>query len=537
MSHFEEMNEAELDELIERVESAIRDHLSLSVADMQRLLSALRMLVELQGELSNRSVTLHKLRKLAGLVQSSEKLTSPTESSDESRSTELNKPKPSPQPRKEPQPPVIHQTCHHQIEGLKKGDPCPECLRGKLYTYDPSVVLRISGQTPLTSTRHILERLRCNACGIYFTAPMPPEVLRDGGSEQKYGYSARALMAIYKHFAGLPFYRQQTLQQMLGLPVSASTIFDQNEVLANTLQPIFKAFIALSANAVHYHSDDTTNRILDQDTIQKPNRRTGKWTERSGIYTSGVIATLASGHAVILFQTNIGHAGEWLDEILALRDINAPPPILMSDALSRNQPTRLKAGAYYPTLCNSHARREFFDLIEFFPDQIPWILERYGRIWEHEAQCQQQKLAPAARLLYHQTHSEPIMIELKQWGESQLQSGTFESNSRFGQAVRYFLNHYEGLTGFCRIEGAQLDNNRMEAALKLIIRGRNNALFFKTLAGAAIADLLVSVIATCHEEGINPLDYLVQIQRHAEAVNAAPMQWLPWNYPQATEPI
>ncbi len=135
--------------------------------------------------MSHRSVTLHKLRKLAGLVQSSEKLNTSTESSDESRSTEPKKPKPSAQPRKEPQPQVIHQTCHHPIKGLKKGDPCPECLRGRLYQYDPSVVLRISGQTPLTSTRHILERLRCHACGIDFTAPLPPEVSRDGGSEQK----------------------------------------------------------------------------------------------------------------------------------------------------------------------------------------------------------------------------------------------------------------------------------------------------------------------------------------------------------------
>ncbi len=83
-------------------------------------------------------------------------------------------------------------------------------------------------------------------------------------------------MAIYKHFAGLPFYRQQTLQQMLGLPVSASTIFDSNEAVANALQPIFKVLRVLSANATHDHIDDTTNRILDQGTIQKPDRRTGE---------------------------------------------------------------------------------------------------------------------------------------------------------------------------------------------------------------------------------------------------------------------
>ncbi len=501
---------------------------------MQRLLSALRMLVEMQEELSHRSVTVHKLRKLAGLVQSSEKFphSTPREASGEVTESGQKKRSDQPRPPKSPTPPVVHATCHHKIEGLKKGDPCPECLRGKLYKYDPSVVLRISGQAPLTSTQHILERLRCNACGAYFTARLSEVAAADGGVNQRYGYSARAILAIHKHFAGLPFYRQQTLQQMFGLPLSASTIFDQNEALANLLQPLFKALMVLAAQAVHYHLDDTTNRILNQTTIQKPDRRTGQLKERSGIYTSGVIATLAEGHRIILFQTNIGHAGEWLDEILTDRDPEAAPPLVMSDALSRNRPTRLKPGAYHLTLCNAHARREFFDLIELFPDQAPWVLERYGRIWKHESQCQEQALSPPQRVHYHQTHSLPVLAEIKQWGETQLESEEIEKNSRLGQAVRYFLNHYGGLTAFCHIEGAQLDNNLMEATLKITLRGRKNALFFKTLAGATIADLLTSVITTCHHNGINPFDYLVQVQRHEHAMKANPSQWLPWNYRQ-----
>jgi transposase len=140
---------------------------------------------------------------------------------------------------------VIHQRCHHKIEGLQKGQPCPECERGKLYKYGPVTILRISGQTPLTATQHILERLRCNTCGAYFTAEVSDEVAQDGGIDQKYGYSARAIIGIHKHFAGLPFYRQQTLQQMLGLPVGASTAFDQCEQLANDLQPVFRALVQL----------------------------------------------------------------------------------------------------------------------------------------------------------------------------------------------------------------------------------------------------------------------------------------------------
>ncbi len=55
--------------------------------------------------------------------------------------------------------------------------------------------------------------------------------LADGSSNQKYGYSARSLMGISKYYAGSPFYRQGSLQDLLGVSISASSIFDQTENL------------------------------------------------------------------------------------------------------------------------------------------------------------------------------------------------------------------------------------------------------------------------------------------------------------------
>ena len=68
-----ELSEAELDALIERVEEAIAHQLSLSVEDLQLLLGALKSLAHMQERLADNSITLQKLRKLAGIVHSSEK--------------------------------------------------------------------------------------------------------------------------------------------------------------------------------------------------------------------------------------------------------------------------------------------------------------------------------------------------------------------------------------------------------------------------------------------------------------------------------
>ena len=60
---------------------------------------------------------------------------------------------------------------------------------------------------------------------------------------------------------------------------------------------------------------------------------------RSGVYTSGVIATTQENHHIVLFETNIGHAGEFIDSILHKRRKHQAKPILMSDALASNRPS------------------------------------------------------------------------------------------------------------------------------------------------------------------------------------------------------
>jgi transposase len=59
---------------------------------------------------------------------------------------------------------------------------------------------------------------------------------------------------------------------------------------------------------------------------------------------------------------------------------------------------------------------------------------------------------------------------------------------------------------------------------------RKNALFYKTVNGAAVGDLFMSLIHTCELNGTNPFDYLTELQRHAVELTMRPGAWMPWNY-------
>ncbi len=516
-----------LDALIGRLQDAIDYDLTLNSDDIRLVLNAMLTLASMQERLSDNDITVHKLRKLLGMVKSSEKLNDLLK--DAAPSKRKIKRTRKPKKKKTVQPVKVF----HPLETLKKGERCPECEKGTLYKYEPAQLLRITGHTPYSPVLHVSERLRCNACGQFYTAPLSDEVISDGQRDQKYGYSARSLMALSKYFAGAPFYRQESLQDILGFSISASTVFDQCELLGNDLQPVFNALKAMAANATHFDLDDTTHRILAQKPIKKKRRHSETMQTRTGLYASGIIAT-GNGYPIVLFQTNIGHAGEFIDELLNHRAPDKPPPILMSDALSSNNPTVLPV---LQAACNAHGRRQFVDVMAAFPQEVEWVLQRYKIIWENEDKSIEQTMTPTQRLAYHQQCSLPAMKAIYTWGEQQLENEVVEENSSLGKAIGYFIRHFERLTLFCKIEGAKIDNNAMEAMLKLIVRNRKNAYFYKTPTGAAISDVITSCIATAMQNDANVFDYFNAIQRNRLEVKNNPLAWMPWNYLDNTESV
>ena len=80
-----------------------------------------------------------------------------------------------------------------------------------------------------------------------------------------------------------------------------------------------------------------------------------------------------------------------------------------------------------------------------------------------------------------------------------------------------------------------MDNNLVERGLKKAILHRKNSLFYKTLNGAEVGDLYMTLIHTCELNEVNPFEYLTELQRHTEELTVKPADWMPWNYRQTLE--
>jgi hypothetical protein len=281
---------------------------------------------------------------------------------------------------------------------------------------------------------------------------------------------------------------------------------------------VLEALIRLAAQGNVMHNDDTSMRILRL--TREPDDK------RTGTFTSGIVS-LVGAWTIALFFTGWKHAGENIADVLKQRARELPAPIQMCDALSRNTPKGVET---LIANCLAHGRRQVVEVVENFPEECRYVLETLGGVYHYDALAREQKLPPEERLRFHQEHSGPLMKGLQEWMEAQLAEHKAEPNSGLGKAISYLLNHWSKLTLFLRQAGAPLDNNIVERALKKAILNRRNALFYKTLNGAGVGDLFMSLIHTCELNGANPFDYLTELQRHAEELKLRPSEWMPWNY-------
>jgi hypothetical protein len=123
-------------------------------------------------------------------------------------------------------------------------------------------------------------------------------------------------------------------------------------------------------------------------------------------------------------------------------------------------------------------------------------LRRIAELYKIEAQIRGP--SAAERREVRQTESKPLAVDLKAWLETQLARAS--AKSAVGIAIRYDLNHWEGLERFLEDGWIEIDTNVVERSMRPIALNRKNALFAGHDAGAESWACLASLIETLQAE-------------------------------------
>jgi len=422
---------------------------------------------------------------------------------------------------------------------------CP-CCKNKMHKQRPKTRTYVLALPMLSTETHVSESYRCLSCDVQETANKRNDIANE--CIGRYHFSAVSSLATLRYQCGMASYRMENMGDALGIKVADSTQWYLFENAASIVQPFVCYLEKEAANAPKQHVDDTHNIILDLvkgiEEEQELALQQGKDPQkvRSGIHTTNLTGVFPEGQ-IILYKTGLHHAGEILAQILSKRTIDEQI-IIMADAASANtSKINLQENENIKIAnCNSHTVRKFKDIANKetetarknriknheTSEYLNYFLFRYKTIFKNENLT--KNMTPKERLYFHQNHSLPLMLEMKNKIEQDIHNKIFEPNDEIGKVYKYFSNHFIKLCAFCYFEGAPVCNNLSERMLKSIIRHRKNSLFFKTQLGATVADILTSILFTAKENNLNSVDYLRDLLIYQNFWKQNPKDWLPWNY-------
>jgi transposase len=362
-------------------------------------------------------------------------------------------------------------------------------------------------------------KFACRACsGTVTQAPAPERLIKGGLPTER--LVAHVLAAKYQWH--LPLYRQAQMMAVQGLVLDRSTLAFWVGYAAGELAPVYERLKANLLSSAKIGVDETPAPVLDPG---RGRTKTGYFWAIArddrpwqGKDPPGVAYTYAPGRGAV-------HALRLLDNYTGIVQCDG-----YSAYKTLTDPGRNSDGADSIELafCWSHLRRRFVEIERSAP--APTAKEALGRIAQLYAIERSLRGRPAEeRRRARQAHSKPLVTALKSWFEDRLK--ILSGKSPTAEAIRYGLNHWDGLIRFLDDGRIELDTNSVERAMRPIALNRKNALFAGCDEGAGAWACLASLIETCKLNGADPEAYLTDVLE--KLVNGWPAaridELLPWS--------
>ena len=173
---------------------------------------------------------------------------------------------------------------------------------------------------------------------------------------------------------------------------------------------------------------------------------------------------------------------------------------------------------------------KFHDIKDKHPGEYALAGEVYKAVFDNDDEAKRLRLTLDERMLFHRERSKPLMEKLKAMCEEKLKSKLVEPSSALWEPLTFLINQWPRLTRFCEVPGVRLDTNLVEQKLIIPVRYLAASFNYKTETGAEVGDRMMSLIATAHANGVEPVAYLTHCLRNCEDLARRSADYLPWLY-------
>jgi len=321
-----------------------------------------------------------------------------------------------------------------------------------------------------------------------------------------------AHVLVSKYCDHLPLYRQEKIYaRRHGVNLPRQTLARWVELAADWLQPIYREIKSGVMAGGYVQIDETPIDYLD------PGRgKTGQ----------GYLWVCASPNGDVLFHWETSRAASCLGNVLPVDftgtlqcDGYAAYP-----AFARQQPQPIQLAG-----CWAHVRRKFHEAREQSPKVSGWILHQIQLLYAVEAALREKKSGPKLRAAKRASQSRPVVERLR--SALVRHKPRHLPKSLLGQAIDYAIGQWPTLTVYLADGRVEIDNNRVENAIRPTAVGKKNWLFMGEAGAGQRGAILYTVVESCRRRGLDPHAYLKDIltrlpaMTHRQIPEVLPAAW------------
>lgn len=300
-----------------------------------------------------------------------------------------------------------------------------------------------------------------------------------------------AQIQIDKFIDHLPVDRQaKRWRRESGINITGSTVVEWSLGTYNLLLPLYEKLVELVFNCDYLQADESTIKCLE-DAPKGKTHTSYQWVYRN------------VKKDLILFDYQRGRSGECLHP-----KVKKHHGYLQTDGYSVYDSLD---GLPELNTCNcfAHVRRKFFEAKENDTQRAEIALEFIQKLYKIEENARIQNLTEAQILALRTEKSIPILTEFKTWLDEEALK--ILPQSAIGIAFTYALKRWDKITRYTTKGFLEIDNNRIENAIRPLALGRKNYLFVGSDEGGKRAAMMYSLFATCAAHNINPLAWLTDV--------------------------
>lgn len=296
-----------------------------------------------------------------------------------------------------------------------------------------------------------------------------------------------AQIIVEKFVDHIPLDRQIKRFARLGYPISDSTIGNWVAASAAYLKPLYEAHKQIVLASGYLHADETIIKVMDSD--KKNATHTGYYW----VYQCNV-------NKLVLFDYRTGRGREGPQSILkeykgylqtdgyiVYEDFDKNPDIIVFN-------------------CMAHARRKFSEALPNDKLRAEHVLAEIQKLYAIERHLTDNNITSNDKLAYRKEQALPILKALGEW----MQKAYSEvlPSSAIGKAIFYSLSRWDKLSLYATTDFLSIDNNAVENSIRPVAVGRKNYLFAGSHAAAQRSAIFYSLLATCKNYNINPVDWM-----------------------------